>query len=147
VEATWNLLKGDCLPLWVGGHSRPFLGPSIRARGWRMEERATGSPAISVRRMHDGEERDVRALAGRVFSRPESAFFSAPPQTLVAERDGHLVGAVVPKVFALPDKRCYGAVSLHCERVPPWAFFPGGVEYLTGPELLWSRLFRLMPTD
>ena len=75
-----------------------------------MVERATGSPAISVRRMHDGEERDVRALAGRVYSRPESAFFSPPPQTLVAERDGHLVGAVVPKVFALPDKRCCGAI-------------------------------------
>ena len=75
-----------------------------------MVERATGSPAISVRRMHDGEERDVRALAGRVYSRPESAFFSPPPQTLVAERDGHLVGAVVPKVCALPDKRLYGAI-------------------------------------
>jgi ribosomal protein S18 acetylase RimI-like enzyme len=75
-----------------------------------MDERATGSPAISVRRMHDGEKRAVRALAGRVFSRLESAFFSPPVQTLVAERDGHLVGAVVPKVFALPDKRWYGAI-------------------------------------
>jgi GNAT superfamily N-acetyltransferase len=75
-----------------------------------MDERATGSPAISVRRMHDGEERAVRDLAGRVFSRLESAFFSPPVQTLVAERGGHLVGAVVPKVIALPDKRLYGAI-------------------------------------
>jgi ribosomal protein S18 acetylase RimI-like enzyme len=75
-----------------------------------MDERATGPPAISVRRMHDGEERAVRALAGRVFSRLESAFFSLPVQTLVVERDGHLVGAVVPKVFALPDKGWYGAI-------------------------------------
>jgi GNAT superfamily N-acetyltransferase len=75
-----------------------------------MDERATGSPAISVRRMHDGEEGALRDLAGRVFSRLESAFFSPPVQTLVAERDGHLVGAVVPKVFALPDKRLYGAI-------------------------------------
>ncbi len=75
-----------------------------------MSERATGLPALSVRRMHGSEERAVRDLAGRVFSRPESAFFSPPPHTLVAERDGHLVGAVVPKVLALPDKRWYGAI-------------------------------------
>ena len=75
-----------------------------------MDERATGSPAISVRRMHGDEERAVRDLAGRVFSRLESAFFSPPLHTLVAERDGHLVGAVVPKVFTLPNKRWYGAI-------------------------------------
>lgn len=75
-----------------------------------MDKRATGSTAMSIRRMHDGEERAVRDLAGRAFSRLESAFFSPPLHTLVAERDGHLVGAVVPKVFALPDKRLYGAI-------------------------------------
>src|ERR671910_2197039 len=75
-----------------------------------MDERATSSPAISIRRMHDGEERAVRDLAGRAFSRLESAFFSPPLHTLVAERDGHLVGAVGPKGFALPDKRLYGAI-------------------------------------
>jgi ribosomal protein S18 acetylase RimI-like enzyme len=75
-----------------------------------MDERATGSPALSVRRMYGGEERAVRDLAGRVFSMPESAFFSPPPHTLVAERDGYLIGAVVPKVFALPNKRWYGAI-------------------------------------
>jgi GNAT superfamily N-acetyltransferase len=70
-----------------------------------MDERATGLSAISVRRMHDGEERAVRALAGRAFSRLESAFFSPPVHTLVAERDGRLLGAVVPKLFELPNKR------------------------------------------
>jgi len=31
-------------------------------------------------------------------------------QSLVAERDGRLVGAIVPKVFVLPDKRRCGAI-------------------------------------
>jgi hypothetical protein len=52
----------------------------------------------------------VRSLAGSAFSWPEGALFSPPPQTLVAERDGHLVGAVVPKVFALPHKRLCGSL-------------------------------------
>ena len=75
-----------------------------------MDQRATDSPAISVRRMHHGEERAVRALAGRAFSRLQSAFFSPPMHTLVAERDGRLLGAVVPKLFKLPDKRRAGVM-------------------------------------
>jgi hypothetical protein len=73
-----------------------------------MDERATDLPVISVRRMHEGEEGAVRALAGRAFSRLESAFFSPPVHTLVAERDGQLLGAVVPRLFRLPDKRQAG---------------------------------------
>jgi GNAT superfamily N-acetyltransferase len=75
-----------------------------------MDERATDSPMISVRRMHDGEERAVRALAERAFSRLESAFFSPPVHTLVAERDGQLLGAVAPTLFELPDKRRAGGI-------------------------------------
>ena len=75
-----------------------------------MDQEATNRPAISVHQMREEETRAVRSLAGRAFSRPESAFFSPPPQTLVAERDGRLVGAIVPKVFVLPDKRRCGAI-------------------------------------
>ena len=75
-----------------------------------MDERATDSRAISVRRMHEGEEGAVRALAARAFSRLESAFFSPPVHTLVAERDGQLLGAVVPTLFELPDKRWAGVI-------------------------------------
>jgi GNAT superfamily N-acetyltransferase len=75
-----------------------------------MDEEATNRSAISVHHMREEETSAVRSLAGRVFSRPESAFFSPPPQTLVAERDGRLVGAIVPKVFVLPDKRRCGAI-------------------------------------
>jgi GNAT superfamily N-acetyltransferase len=75
-----------------------------------MDEEATNRPAISVHHMREEETRAVRSLAGHTFSRPESAFFSPPPQTLVAERDGKLVGAIVPKVVALPDKHRCGAI-------------------------------------
>ena len=60
------------------------------------------SRAISTRRMREDEKEAVRALAGRAFP-SANAFFSPPPRTLVAERDGQLVGAVVPKLFMLPN--------------------------------------------
>src|SRR5215213_6431827 len=60
--------------------------------------------------MREEETGAVRSLAGQAFSRLESAFFSPPPQTLVAERNGRLVGAIVPKVFVLPDTRRCGAI-------------------------------------
>src|SRR5919202_4960172 len=75
-----------------------------------MHEEATNQPVISVHHMRAEETGAVRSLAGQAFSRLESAFFWPPPQTLVAERDGRLVGAIVPKVFMLPDKRRCGAV-------------------------------------
>src|SRR5829696_8997791 len=75
-----------------------------------MDEEVTNPPAISVRRMREDETGAARSLAGLAFSRPENAFFSPPPQTLVAERDGRPVGAVVPKVFALPDRRRCGGI-------------------------------------
>ena len=74
-----------------------------------MDEESSNPPAISVRRMREEETGDARSLAGRTFPRPENAFFS-PPQTLVAERDGRLAGAVVPKVFDLPRRRRCGAI-------------------------------------
>jgi ribosomal protein S18 acetylase RimI-like enzyme len=76
-----------------------------------MDEEAINPPAISIRRMREEETETARSLAGLAFSRPENAAFcSPPPQTLVAERDGRLVGAVVPKVFALPHRRRCGAI-------------------------------------
>src|ERR671932_2023184 len=60
--------------------------------------------------MRDGEKGAVRSLARRTFSPLEGVFFSPPPQTLVAERDGQVVGAVVPKILTLPGKRQYGGV-------------------------------------
>jgi hypothetical protein len=75
-----------------------------------MDEEAINPPAISIRRMREEETETARSLAELAFSRPENAAFcSPPPQTLVAERDGRLVGAVVPKVFALPHRRRCGA--------------------------------------
>jgi GNAT superfamily N-acetyltransferase len=76
-----------------------------------MDEEPTNAPASSVRPMREEETRAVSSLAGRVFSRLESAQFSPPSQTLVAERDGRLVGAIVPKVLTLPDRRRCGAIS------------------------------------
>ena len=64
-----------------------------------MHEEATNQPVISVHHMREEETGAVRSLAGQAFSRLESVFFSPPPQTLVAERNGRLVGAIVAKVF------------------------------------------------
>jgi ribosomal protein S18 acetylase RimI-like enzyme len=67
-------------------------------------------PAISVRRMRDGEEQAVKTLAGRAFPPLGSAFFPSSPNALVAERDGKLVGAVVPRTFWLPGGRKCGVM-------------------------------------
>src|SRR5215210_683281 len=75
-----------------------------------MDEELTNLPAISVRLIRDDEERAVKALAGRAFPPLGNVFFSPLPQTLVAERDGQLVGAVVPKLFTLPDGRRCGVI-------------------------------------
>jgi ribosomal protein S18 acetylase RimI-like enzyme len=64
----------------------------------------TDPSAISVRRMRDHEERAVKTLAGRAFPPLGNVYFSPPPYALVAELDGRLVGAVVPKIFELPGK-------------------------------------------
>ncbi len=75
-----------------------------------MDEQATNPPAITVRRLRDDEEGAVRALAGRAFPPLGNVFFSPPPCTLVAERDGRLVGAVVPRPFVLPGGRRCGVI-------------------------------------
>jgi ribosomal protein S18 acetylase RimI-like enzyme len=74
-----------------------------------MNEEATNSPAISIHRMRDDEKEAVRALAGHAFPLG-NVFFSPPPYTLVARRDGGLVGAIVPRLFMLPDKRRGGVM-------------------------------------
>ena len=51
-----------------------------------MDVGVTNLPANSVRRMREEERSAVRSLTGRAFPRLESAFFSPPPETLVAER-------------------------------------------------------------
>ena len=75
-----------------------------------MDEETTNQPAISVHHMREEETRAVRSLAGRAFSQLESAFFTPPPQTRIDEDDGQLVGEIVRKVFALPNKRRCGAI-------------------------------------
>ena len=75
-----------------------------------MGEEATNLPVISVRRIREEKKKAVRSLAGRAFSPLGSVFFSPSQHTLVAERDGRVVGAVVLKRFALPDKRRRGAI-------------------------------------
>jgi hypothetical protein len=50
-----------------------------------MDVGATNLPANSVRRMREEERSAVRSLTGRAFPRLESAFFSSPLETLVAE--------------------------------------------------------------
>ena len=64
-----------------------------------MDEEGTNRPTISVRHMREDETRAVRSLASSAFSWPEGALFSPRPQTLLAERDGHLVGAILSKVL------------------------------------------------
>ena len=73
-----------------------------------MDEEATKPAEISVRRMREDEKEAVRALAGSAF--PLGNFFSPPPHTLVAERSGRLLGAVVPELFVLPDKQRGGLI-------------------------------------
>ena len=73
-----------------------------------IDEEATNPPEIPIRRMREDEKGAVRALAGRAF--PLGNFFSPPPHTLVAERSGRLVGAVVPELFVLPDKQRGGVI-------------------------------------
>ena len=51
-----------------------------------MDVGATNLPANSVRRMREEERSAVRSLTGRAFPRLESACFSPPPETRVAER-------------------------------------------------------------
>ena len=70
-----------------------------------MNEEVKNPPEILVRRMRDGEEEGVKALAGRTFPPLGSVLFSPSPHVLVAEWDGRLVGAVVPETVVLPDKR------------------------------------------
>jgi ribosomal protein S18 acetylase RimI-like enzyme len=60
--------------------------------------------------MRDGEEQAVKTLAGRAFPPLGSAFFPSSPNALVAERDGKLVGAVVPRTFWLPGGRKCGVM-------------------------------------
>jgi GNAT superfamily N-acetyltransferase len=75
-----------------------------------MNEETKDSQTISVRLMRDDEKRAARVLAGRAFPPLGGVFFSPPPNTLVAEQDGQLVGAVVLKTFVLPDGRRGGVV-------------------------------------
>ncbi|MBV9455400.1 MAG: GNAT family N-acetyltransferase [Rubrobacter sp.] len=73
-----------------------------------MDKEATNPTEIPVRWMREDEKGVVRALADRAF--PLGNFFSPPPHTLVAERSGRLVGAVVPELFVLPDKQRGGVI-------------------------------------
>jgi GNAT superfamily N-acetyltransferase len=74
----------------------------------RMDKEAANQTEILVRRIREDEKGAVRTLAGHAF--PLGNFFSPSSHTLVAEHDGRLVGAVVPELFILPDKRRGGVM-------------------------------------
>ena len=75
-----------------------------------MGEEALNLPAVSVRRIRGEEKEAVKSLAGRSFPPLGGVFFSPSQHTLVAVRDGRVVGAVVPMLFMLPGKRRRGAI-------------------------------------
>jgi GNAT superfamily N-acetyltransferase len=75
-----------------------------------MNEETKNSQTIPVRPMRDDEKRAARVLAGRAFPPLGNLFFSPPPNTLVAEQNGQVVGAVVPKAFVLPDGHRGGVI-------------------------------------
>src|SRR5918997_1422877 len=118
-----------------------------------MDEEATNRPAISVHQMREEETRAVRSLAGRAFSRPESAFFSPPPQTLVAERGGRLVEATLEyfeehgcrEAFACVEG--YNTSSSNLFAARGFTILSPGEQLrcygLLGTFWLWIKMFRL----
>jgi ribosomal protein S18 acetylase RimI-like enzyme len=75
-----------------------------------MDSEVLEPPTISVRRMRGGEEHALKTLAGRASPLLGRIFFPTSPNALVAERDGKLVGAVVPRTFWLPCGRKGGVM-------------------------------------
>jgi ribosomal protein S18 acetylase RimI-like enzyme/cation transporter-like permease len=75
-----------------------------------MDSEVLEPPAISVRRMRDGEEHALKTLAGHASPLLGRIFFPTSPSALVAERDGKLVGAVVLRTFWLPGGRKGGVM-------------------------------------
>lgn len=71
----------------------------------------TEATDIAVRPMRSEEKAKVRELFRRSFPFLLRVFFSWTPVTLVAERDGNLVGAIMLKTYPLPDRRKGGLVS------------------------------------
>ncbi len=66
---------------------------------------------IIIRPMGAEEKPEVRDIAWRAFPLTEQLFFSWPEQTLVAEQEGRLLGAILLKTFALPGGRKGGLVA------------------------------------
>jgi len=66
--------------------------------------------SIQVRAMQPHEKGPVKSILRRAFSPIQCLFFSWKGHTLVAQRDGRLLGAAVLDVFPLPDGRQGGIV-------------------------------------
>lgn len=66
---------------------------------------------ITVRQMRPEERSEVREMFRRSFPLLLRLFFSWTPHTLVAERGGKLVGAIMLKTYPLPGGRKGGFVS------------------------------------
>ena len=66
---------------------------------------------VNIRLMRDDERLNVRSIARRAFPLVEQCFFEWTPNVLVVERGGQLLGAIVLKLFALPQNRKGGSIS------------------------------------
>ena len=66
---------------------------------------------INIRSMTPHDRKAVLAMMRRSFPVFEQLFFSLTESTLVAESEGRLLGAIVLKVFKLPDKTQGGVVN------------------------------------
>jgi len=69
---------------------------------------------IQVRPMRPDEADVVRGIMKASFPSTKGVFFSMSPHVLVAERDGEVEGAIVPKIVSLPRNRKAGLFA--------WAF-------------------------
>ncbi|MEM7064212.1 MAG: GNAT family N-acetyltransferase [Cyanobacteria bacterium P01_B01_bin.77] len=66
---------------------------------------------INIRPMRHDERAHVRAIMRQSFSLIEGYFFEWTPHVLVAEQGGHLLGAIMLKLFTLPHNRQGGSIS------------------------------------
>ena len=69
------------------------------------------SENIIVRPMQPEEKPEVHAVMRQAFPLIQQLFFSWSPHVLVAEQEGELLGAIVLKLYDLPEDRKGGLVS------------------------------------
>lgn len=66
---------------------------------------------VVIRPMRDDERGTVHAIMRRAFPLVDQWAFAWTPNVLVAEQSGQLLGAIVLKLFALPNNRKGGSVA------------------------------------